>query len=407
MATYSYTARDKGGAIHKGSVFANDQSAAAANLIDKGLTPILIKSDKGAAKGGFLDFKHLIGPSKRVKLTDKVVFSRQFATMINAGVPIVQALSILQEQTSNKHFKEVIADCAKQVEGGAELNVALAAHPEVFSTIYVNMVKAGETGGLLDEVLERLAIQQEKDAEIVSKVRSALIYPSILLFVTVGAFIFLMTYLVPRMAVIFQSLGSDLPWYSKLMLQMSSFLVNYGIFLLAALVAAGIFIFRASRTPKGKRTLDSILVRLPVFGEIIVKVNVARFARTFGSLMSSGLSVLESLNTTAKGLNNSVFQDALYEVAKEVKAGKTISEPLKQMKIFPPIVSQMITVGEETGKLDDILLKLAVFYEKEVDTVVSGIASVIEPVLIVALGGIVGFIVIGVYGPLSQLNNAV
>jgi type IV pilus assembly protein PilC len=407
MATYTYTARDKGGTIHKGSVFAGDQSAAAANLIDKGLVPILIKAEGAKTNKSLFSIKQLISPSNHVKLKDKVIFSRQFATMINAGVPITQALGILQEQTSNKHFQKVIADCAKQVEGGAELNVALSAHPEVFSVIYINMVKAGETGGMLDEVLERLAVQQEKDAEIVSKVRSALIYPAILLFVTIGAFVFLMTYLVPRMAVIFQSLGSNLPWYSALMLQMSNFLVHYGIFILVAVIAAGIFLFRFSRTPHGKHLLDSLLVRAPIIGPIIIKVNVARFARTFGSLMSSGLSVLESLNTTADGLNNSVFQDALREVAKEVKAGKNISEPLKHMQIFPPIVGQMLAVGEETGKLDDILIKLATFYEKEVDTVVSVIASVIDPVLIVVLGGIVGFIVIGVYGPLSQLNNAV
>ena len=405
MAAFDFTARDKAGAIKKGVVFGNDQAAAAASLIEKGLVPILLKVQVPKEKGGSLLTKLPLGG--KVKLKDKVIFSRQFATMINAGVPITHALSILRDQTENKRFKEVIADCAKQVEGGTTLSEALSKHPDVFSTVYINMVKSGEAGGMLDEVLERLAIQQEKDAEVVSKVKSAMIYPGILTSVTVGAFIFLMTYLVPKMAVIFTSIGTELPWYSKLMLQMSSFLVNYGIFLLAGIVAGVIFLVRFIRTEHGKRIVDHLILRAPIIGPIIVKVNVARFARTFGSLMASGLSVLEALNTTAGGLGNSVYQDSLKTVAKEVKAGKTISEPLKKMPIFPPIVNQMIAVGEETGEMDNILLKLADFYEKEVDTVVSGITSIIEPILIVALGGIVGFIVIGVYGPLSSLTNSI
>lgn len=403
MATYAYTARDHGGVIKKGSLFATDQSSAAAKLIDRGLTPIVIKAaaDKrgGSLGGGF-------SRSRRIKLTDKVIFSRQFATMINAGVPITQALTILQQQTQNKHFQEVIADCAKQVEGGAPLSTALESHTDVFSSVYINMVRAGEAGGLLDSVLERLAIQQEKDAEVVSKVRSAMIYPSILMLVTVGAFAFLMVYLVPRMAVIFEGLGTDLPWYSKLMLQISSTLVHYGIFMLLGLVALAIGVYRYIRTPQGKRNIDRLMLKAPIIGPIIIKVNVARFARTFGSLMASGLSVLEALYTTAGGLGNSVFQEALAEVAKQVKAGKTVSEPLKQMTVFPPLVDQMLAVGEETGQLDDILIKLANFYEREVDTVVAGLTSVIEPILIVSLGGVVGFIVIGVYGPLASLNGA-
>lgn len=406
MSTFIFTARDKAGLIEKGSLLAGDQASAAAALNDRGLTPILIKPQPiDATKGGSIRQRLHFGGG--VKLQDKVVFSRQFATMINAGVPITQALSILQEQTQNKHFKEVIADCAKQVEGGATLSSSLGMHTDVFSGVYINMVKAGEAGGLLDEVLERLAIQQEKDADVVAKVRSAMIYPGILLSVTGGAFAFLMVYLVPHMAVIFTSLGTELPWYSKLMLAMSSFFTHYGIYLVIATVAGGIGIFRLSRTPKGKRALDHALIRAPVIGPILIKVNVARFARTFGSLMSSGLSVLEALNTTAGSLGNSVFQDSLRKVASEVKAGKPISEPLKSMSLFPPIVTQMISVGEETGQLDQILIKLAGFYEREVDTVVAGLTSVIEPVLIVALGGVVGFVVIGVYGPLAALNGSV
>lgn len=391
--------------MQKGSIVAMDQSAAASNLNERGLTPILIKLDGGKKSGINLNFLGKFGG--KVKLTDKMVFSRQFATMINAGIPISQALSILHTQTTNKKLKEVLGDAAKKVEGGAPLSSALADHPDVFSPIYINMVKAGEAGGMLDEVLERLAVQMEKDAEIVGKIRSAMIYPSILTVVTFGAFAFLMVFLVPRMASIFEGLNTELPWYTKLMMGISAFLVNYGLYLVVAIVVAVILLFRYKKTEKGSRMISKLLIKMPVFGEIVVKVNVARFSRTFGSLMSSGLSVLDALNTTATALGNSVFQDAIRSISKEVKAGKTIAEPLKSMTIFPPIVSQMVSVGEETGKLDEILLKLAAFYEKEVDAMVSGITSIIEPILIVTLGGLVGFIVVGVFGPLSQLSNAV
>lgn len=405
MATYSYTAHNKRGEMQKGTIVAMDQSSAAAGLNERGLTPILIKLDSGKKSGLNLGILSKFGG--KVKLTDKMVFSRQFATMINAGVPISQSLSILHSQTTNKKLKEVLGDAAKKVEGGAPLSSALADHPDVFSPIYINMVKAGEAGGMLDDVLERLAVQMEKDAEIVGKIRSAMIYPSILTTVTIGAFVFLMVFLVPKMAAIFEGLNTELPWYTKLMMGISSFLVNYGVYLAIGIVFGVIMLMRYRKTEKGRRLIDKMLLKLPVFGEIVVKVNVARFARTFGSLMSSGLSVLDALNTTATALGNSVFQDAIRSISKEVKAGKTIAEPLKTMTIFPPIVSQMVAVGEETGKLDEILLKLAAFYEKEVDAMVSGITSIIEPILIVTLGGLVGFIVIGVFGPLSQLSNAV
>lgn len=405
MATFSYTAHNKRGEMQKGTVVAMDQSAAAANLNERGLTPILIKLDSGKKGGINLGFLNKFGG--KVKLTDKMVFSRQFATMINAGIPISQSLSILHSQTTNKKLKEVLGDAAKKVEGGAPLSSALADHPDVFSPIYINMVKAGEAGGMLDEVLERLAVQMEKDAEIVGKIRSAMIYPSILTVVTFGAFAFLMVFLVPRMAAIFEGLDTELPWYTKLMMGISSFLVDYGLYLVVGIIFGVIMLMRYRKTVRGRRMIDKMLLKLPVFGEIVVKVNVARFSRTFGSLMSSGLSVLDALNTTATALGNSVFQDAIHSISKEVKAGKTIAEPLKSMTIFPPIVSQMVSVGEETGQLDKILIKLASFYEKEVDSMVSGITSIIEPILIVTLGGLVGFIVVGVFGPLSQLSNAV
>jgi type IV pilus assembly protein PilC len=343
----------------------------------------------------------------KVGLKDKVIFSRQFATMINAGVPITQSLNILKEQATVPSFRDAIADISSKVEGGSSLAGALAEHPDIFSPVYINMVKAGEAGGILDEILDRLATQQEKDAEIVSKVKGAMTYPAVIFFATMVAFVFLMTVIVPKLAVIFEGMGAKLPIYTRILLFISNSLVHYGIFIGIGLIAAGISLARYTRTPIGKRQLDTLLLKLPIFGPILVKVNVARFARTFGSLMSSGISVLDSLTVTASALNNTVFQDGLNKIAAEVKNGKSVSEPLKELKVFPLIVGQMIAVGEETGQMDTILLKVAGFYESEVDTVISSITSIIEPILIITLGGMVGFIVISVFGPISSLSNSV
>ncbi|MDB5179168.1 MAG: Type fimbrial assembly protein PilC [Patescibacteria group bacterium] len=406
MGQFSYSARDKSGKIQKGNLFAGDRAAASASLTEKGLTPILVKEAAGSAKGGISTIDKLMG-NGRVSLQDKVIFSRQFATMINAGVPIVQSLNILREQSESKKLKMVVSDVSKQVEGGSTLANALASHPEVFNAIYVNMVKAGEVGGILDQVLDRLATQQEKDAEIISKVRSAMIYPGVITTATVGAFFFLMTVIVPKLSSIFEDAGATLPIYTKIMLAISHFLVHDWFFVIGGTVALVVGFVQWHKTEKGRRTMDRAMLKAPVFGPILVKVNIARFARTFGSLMASGISVLDAINSTRTALGNSVYRDELAEVAQKVKNGHPMSEHLRQSKNFPAIVGQMLAVGEETGQMDAILLKLAEFYEKEVDTVVAGITSIIEPILIIVLGGMVGFIVISVFGPISSIGNSV
>jgi type IV pilus assembly protein PilC len=322
------------------------------------------------------------------------------------AVPIVQSLAILSKQTESKKLKSAIGDISKQVEGGSSLANALATHPEVFNAIYVNMVRAGESGGILDQVLERLATQQEKDAEVVGKVRSAMIYPGVITAATVGAFFFLMTVIVPKLSSIFQDGGITLPWYTVLMLNISKVLTHYYWFIIIGAITLGVGFMRWYKTTGGKRTVDRILLKAPILGPILVKVNVARFARTFGSLMASGISVLDAINATKGALGSSVYRDELADVAQKVKNGRPMSEPITASKNFPAIVGQMIAVGEETGQMDEILLKLADFYEKEVDTVVAGITSIIEPILIIVLGGMVGFIVISVFGPITALEGA-
>jgi len=404
MGTFAYSARDKSGHIQKGNVFAGDRAAASASLAAKGLTPILVKEVAPAkAGGGGLAAKF----GAKVSMQDKVIFTRQFATMINAGVPIAQSLNILREQSESKKLKTVVAEVAKQVEGGATLANAMAPHPDVFPAIYVNMVKAGEQGGILDQVLERLATQQEKDAYIVSKLKSAMIYPGVVTTATVSAFFFLMTVIVPKLGSIFESLGASLPIYTRIMLAISHFMVHEWYVLIGGVVVVAVAGVRWHGTAGGKHTIDALLLKAPIFGPIVMKVNVARFARTFGSLMASGISVLDAINATASALSNGMYREELAIVAQQVKNGKPMSEHIKNSKIFPAIVGQMLAVGEETGQMDVVLLKLADFYEKEVDSVVAGLTSIIEPILIIVLGGMVGFIVISVFGPISDINNAV
>jgi type IV pilus assembly protein PilC len=388
-------------------LFAPDRAGASAALQSKGLTPILVKEVAGKSGGGAAGIMGKLSGLAKVKLEDKVIFSRQFATMINAGVPIAQSLNILQKQSESKKLQAAIGDVSKQVTGGATLANAMSSHPEVFDGIYVNMVRAGESGGILDQVLERLATQQEKDAEVVSKVKGAMIYPAVITTATVSAFFFLMTVIVPKLSAIFEDAGASLPIYTKIMLAISKFLVKDWYIVIGGAVGAAVLFTRWYHTEKGRRIADKLFLKAPIFGPILVKVNIARFARTFGSLMASGISVLDAINATKSALSSTVYQDELAEVAQKVKNGRPMSEQLSTSPNFPAIVGQMLAVGEETGKVDEILLKLADFYEKEVDNVVAGITSIIEPILIMVLGGMVGFIVISVFGPISDIGNHV
>jgi type IV pilus assembly protein PilC len=409
LAQFSYSARDKTGGVQKGLLFAPDRAAATAAIQARGLAPILVREELVASKagaGGSLLDKIKAGVNK-VKLADKVIFTRQFATMINAGVPITQALTILEKQSESKRLQAAVTGVQKAVTGGAPLAASMAQYPDVFNNIYVNMVKAGEAGGILDQVLDRLATQLEKDSAVVSKIKGAMIYPGVVTTATVGAFFFLMTVIVPGLAGVFANVGAQLPWYTVMLLAISSFMVHSWYILIAIIVGLVVAFNRWHATPKGRRLIDKMMLKMPIFGPILVKVNVARFARTFGSLLSSGISVLDAINATGSALSSTVYQDELAEVAKRVKNGKPMSEHIKNSKNFPPIVGQMLAVGEETGQMDTILLKLADFYEAEVDTVVSGLTSIIEPILIMVLGGMVGFIVISVFGPLSNLSSSV
>ena len=405
MPDYSFTARQQSGKVQKGTLTAHDRSAAIAALRSKQLTPIVVKEAGGVSLSMNISIPGFSG----VKAKDRVIFTRELSTMINAGVPIVRALNVLKEQNESIPLKKVLDDITEDVQGGKPLSVAIARHPKVFSTIYINMVKAGETGGILDEVLQRLAHQEEKDAALEAKIRSAMAYPTVVFSVTILAFFILMTFIVPKIGTILGQLtnGKKLPVYTTALLSLSNFM-KQPVFIFSVLIGVPIAVFflrRYIKTEKGRYKWHSLILRIPIVKVIITKAAVARFARIFASLMSAGVSIVESIDTTAGSIGNAVIEKELRDCSKAVEAGHELSAELKKSKYFPPIVAQMLSVGEETGKTDEVILKIAEFYEEEVDIAVNTLSSIIEPVMIILLGTMVGIIAISVYAPIAQLGS--
>lgn len=397
---FTYTATKDGKTIH-GSADAANREAVISMLAKQNARPLVIKAEK-ATSGKKKSF------GNKVKSKDLVVFTRQLSTMVSAGVPLTKALATLQEQAGSQYFQGVIADMTKDVEGGKPLADAFSKYPNVFSEVYVNMVRAGEAGGILDEILKRLALQVEQDASIRKKIKSASMYPTVIFGITILAFFGIMMFVIPKLGEIIKDLGGEdatLPVYTQAMLNISDFLRANMVLMF---VAGGIGIFlirRYIKTPKGKYQFHSLLLKLPIFKTIIMKIAIARFARTFASLMSSGVSVLDALDVTGGAIGNKVIEKELKDAAKEVKNGKQLSEPLSNSPHFPPIVPQMLAIGEETGQTDTILVKVADFYEEEVETTIDGLSSLIEPLMIVVLGAMVGLIAASVMGPIANLSK--
>ncbi|MFO0971184.1 MAG: type II secretion system F family protein [Candidatus Saccharimonadales bacterium] len=404
MPRFQYVALGQSGKTIKSIVEAEDKQSALESLKKQGLKVLSVQPAGKAV--GILQFS--IGG--KVKPKDLVIFTRQLATLVNAGVPLVRSLSTLQIQTDSKLLKTQLAAVIKKVEGGSSLADALAQHKKTFSQIYVNMVRAGEEGGILDEVLKRLAVQQEKDAAIKGKIKSAMAYPTVISFITFVAFFFLMTTIVPKIGDIILSLGGEgatLPIYTRALLKVSN-VMKSPPFLVAALLITPIFIVlfrRYIKTAKGRLLWHGALLKLPVVKTLITKVAIARFARTFSSLMGAGVSIVDSINTTAGSIGNAVIEKELLNSAQAVQAGEPLSAKLEKSKHFPPLVAQMLAVGEETGQIDQILLKIAEFYEEEVDAFVAALSSIIEPLMIVVLGSIVGVIAASVFGPISSIST--
>ena len=398
MATFTYKARNRRGEVLQDQVEGLDTMSVVSSLRQQGLLVIDVK-EQGAAQ------KDLFEPFKKVKLGDLVVFTRQFATMINAGLPIVRSLYVLSEQTENKKLKDTIDAVRKDVEAGLSLSEALDKYPKVFSRLYVEMVRAGEIGGILDGVLLRIAAQLENDQELRRKVKSAMTYPTIVLILAILAASFMLIFIVPIFARMFEDLGGTLPLPTRIAMGLSDILTSiWGVFVYAAIIGGVFGFLRWKNTENGRRIWGRVSLKIPArIGDVIHKVALARFARTLGTLSAAGVPILQALEITATSSGNWVIENALLKSRDAIREGIPIYRPLEDEPVFPPMVTRMIAVGEETGDVDGMLTKIAEFYESEVDATVKALTSIIEPLMIVVVGGIVGGIIIAMYLPMFKI----
>lgn len=396
---FSYTASNRSGETVSGTAESTDRQTLIASLQKQGLRPVVVKLEGAGHKGP---------KGGKAKTKEVVAFTRQLSTMVSAGVPLVRSLSTLQNQASSKGFASVLANVTKDAESGLALSEAFGKYPNVFSDVYINMVRAGEAGGILDEILKRLATQLEKDASIKKKIKSAMMYPMVISGITVIAFFGIMFFVLPKIGKILTDLGgpdAKLPIYTEILLGISAFMKDHWIIIIGGIFFTVFFTRRYIKTPHGKYQFHALLLRMPIVNNIVLKIAVARFASTFAALMSAGVGVLDALEVTGGAIGNKVIEAELKEAAKEVKNGKQLSEPITANHHFPAIVGQMLAVGEETGQIDTILVKVAEFYEEEVTTLIDGLSSIIEPVMIVVLGSFVGIIAASVMGPISSLSK--
>lgn len=402
MPRFIYIATNSQNRSVSGTLEAADRTSAMTLLHNQNLRPLSIK--EGVAKKSF-SLGDFLGKS-RVKPDDLVMFTRQLSAMIGAGVPLIRSLNSLAQHAESPALKKILEGVIKDVQAGAPLADALAKYPNTFSDIYVNMVRAGETAGILDDILKRLALQQEKNATIRKKIKSAMTYPAVLIVITVLAFFGLMLFVIPQIGKILKDLGgedAELPLLTQVMLGISTFMTTYWYIVIPLIVGGVVLLLRYLKTPVGKRQFHHIVLKIPGVGVIVRKVAIARFARTFSALMGAGVAVLEALSVTAHAIGNVVYEKALIEAADEVKNGKQLSKIVEENPLFPAIVAQMLSVGEETGQTDTVLVKVADFYEEEVDTAIDGLSSIIEPVMIVLMGSMVGLIAASVMGPIAGL----
>lgn len=389
----------------KGTIDAANEAGVIEALKKQNLRPLSINLEKKSSPLGGSLFR-----SNHVKSDDLVIFTRQLSAMVGAGVPLLRSLNSLAQHSESVGLKTVLLEVIKDVEGGSSLGSALQKHPNTFSDVYVNMVRAGEAAGILDDILKRLALQQEKNATIRKKIKGAMTYPMVLLVITVLAFFGLMIFVIPKIGEIIGSLGgpdAELPILTQVMLGTSQFLLQYGVFVIILLIGGIMLLLRYIKTPPGRKMLHSLVLKVPAVKGIIRKVVVARFARTFSALNGAGVTILETMTVTAHALGNVVYEESLLKAVEKVKNGQQLSQVLEQDGLYPAIVSQMLAVGEETGQTDVVLVKVAEFYEEEVDTAINGLSSIIEPIMIVIMGGAVGLIAASVMGPIANLANQI
>ncbi|GIV10936.1 MAG: phytochrome sensor protein [Fimbriimonadales bacterium] len=397
MPYFNYTIRDANGQTRQGKVEAPNAEELKKRLQAEGLQVIEVTEDRKAPRvpaGGY----------GRVKLTDLAIFSRQFSTMLDAGVSLIRCLDVLQAQTNNARLRKILMDLSARVESGESLSRSMARHPRAFSQLIIGLIRAGEVGGVLEESLQRIAGFLEKDVELRRKIRSALTYPVIVLLAAIGIVIFLVTWLVPQFADLFKELGiKEMPAMTQFLIDLSALFTQrwYVVVISVVVILIAYKLFVSTRV--GRRVADRVKLRIPVFGPLHHKIVMARFSRTMGTLLASGVPILQAMETVAGVVGNSVVSDAVIESRSRIREGEKIADPLQRSKMFSPMVVHMVSVGEESGSLDHMLNKIADFYENEVEMAIASLTAAIEPVMIVLLGFIVGFIVIAMFLPMIEV----
>jgi type IV pilus assembly protein PilC len=402
MPIYQWSGITRKGRTLKGEIDAANEKIAMANLKKRNLT---IKKLKPKPKDLFENISFM---KPKVTKKDLVIFTRQFSTMIDAGLPLVQGLQILSEQSENPTFKALLKEVNRDVEGGSTLAEALKKHPEVFDNLFVNLIAAGEVGGILDTILRRLAVFIEKAEKLKSQIKGAMTYPIVVVAIAIIVIVVILIFVIPVFQDMFKSFGKALPAPTQMVVNMSEFMTSLGALYLGVGLVVLAFVAKKYRNSKGgRKATDALFLKLPVFGDLLKKTAVARFTRTLGTMLSSGVPILDALEIVAKTSGNVIIEEILYEVRGSIAEGQTIAEPLSENEIFPGMVIQMISVGEATGALDTMLEKIADFYDEEVDAAVAALTSMLEPLLMLFLGGSIGGLVVAMYLPIFQMAGAV
>jgi type IV pilus assembly protein PilC len=404
MAKFQWEARSKTGSAQKGVMDAPSQAMVEAQLKKYGFSGITIKEE---GKGMKKELKLPGFGKKKVQTKEIVIFTRQFATMIDSGLPLVQCLEILSSQQENRTFKDVLVKVKESVESGSTFADALSKHPAVFDKLYVNLVAAGEVGGILDTILNRLAAYTEKSMKLKKQIKGAMVYPATVMSIAIIVVGVILVFVIPTFAAMFAEYGGELPAPTRIVIGLSNFIVKYFVLILIAIFGIIFAVKKYYATANGRKTIDRLALRAPIFGQLIRKVSVAKFTRTLGTLISSGVPILDGLDIVAKTAGNVIVEEAIMKVRQAISEGKTIAEPLQQSGVFPPMVVQMIAVGEATGAMDAMLSKIADFYDDEVDDAVGALTAMMEPLLMVFLGVVVGGMVIAMYLPIFKIAGTV
>lgn len=399
-STYSYKVKDKAGKLHDGEMQASSQSAVAKALRDRGFVPVRVEEKKSSTLQ--MEIK-IPGLSGRIKVKEVSIFSRQFATMINSGLSLLRSLTILAEQTPNRAFRDVILEVKADVEKGSSLSQALEKHPKVFPRIYSSMVKSGEVGGVLDETLERLAQTLESQVELRSQVKSAMMYPAAVFGLVIFIVIAMLLFVVPMFESMFADFGAELPLPTRMLMSLSVIFTTYWYLAIGGTIGLVVGFKRWIATEGGRSRFDAIKLKMPIFGKLVHKTALARFAHTLAALTRTGVPILMAMDIVAETAGNAVVARAVHSVQASVKEGESIAEPLANHPVFPPMVVQMMAVGEETGALDTMLEKVGDFFDREVKTMVEGLTSLIEPLLVVILGATVGGMLLALYLPIFNV----